>query len=554
MSRALASQLSYQLSAVSRQWKSFYAPRLTLDAQRSTRLTPRYPECYVSHEMEKAHAVEMLGITKQFPGVLANDKVDFRTAWGEVHALIGENGAGKTTLMNILYGLHHPDSGEIRVSGQTVEIVTPRDAIAQGIGMVHQHFMLVPAFTALENIILGAEPTKQGRTDYHSAEAKVRDICERFSLHVDLKLKVADLSVSAQQKVEILKALYRNARILILDEPTSVLAPQEAESLFDMLRRMASEGMCIILISHKLQDVMSYSDRVTVLRQGKSIVCMETAYTNPEELAKLMVGTKMKAVSQEGRTPSEGPPILTVRDLSIIRDSGVPAVDSISFEVHPGEILGIAGVDGNGQRELAEALVGLRKSSGGILLEGRELLGLDVQRRLQAGIAYVPEDRRFAMIFDCSVQENAVLGMHRGFARRGMLNLDAIRAHASALIERFDVRTSGTGTAARHLSGGNQQKLVLGRALCREPRLLIACQPTRGLDVNAASEVHRHLLAECGRGAGVLLISYDLDEILSLSDRILVMYQGRVAGILSRGEANRENVGALMVGAAASER
>jgi len=535
----------------------------------------------------------MLEITKRFPGVLANDEVDFSARWGELHALIGENGAGKTTLMNVLYGLHPPGAGEIKVSGQPVEISTPRDAIALGIGMVHQQFMLVRAFTALENIILGREPVKLGRTDYRLAEEKVRGICDRFGLQVDLSAKVADLSVSSQQKVEILKALYRDARILILDEPTSVLAPREAESLFEMLRRLTGEGMCVILISHKLRDVMDHSDRVTVLRRGRSVACMETTSTSAETLARLMVGEDTEAEDRPSIRPSTdsgllgigrnlpepacpGPgqlgigrnrpgsdypecpqgvtrgreKVLAVQDLSAAGDSGAPAVDALSFEVSAGEILGVAGVDGNGQRELAEALIGLRKSSGSIILDGREIHGDSVRRRLHAGIAYIPEDRRFAVVPEDSIRDNAILGMQHdeAFARHGVLNAASARECASTLIADFDVRAVGPEMPVEFLSGGNQQKLVLGRSLYRKPRLLIACQPTRGLDVNAAAEVHRHLVAECARGAGILLISYDLDEILALSDRILVMYHGRSAGILSREEATRESVGALMLG------
>ena len=491
----------------------------------------------------------MLSITKRFPGVPANDQVDFAARWGELHALIGENGAGKSTLMNSLYGMHRPDSGEIRVSGQPAGIASPRDAIALGIGMVHQRFMLVPAFTALENIILGAEPVKAGRTDYRAAERKVRETCERFQLKVDLRAKVADLSVSSRQKVEILKALYRNARILILDEPTSVLAPQEAESLFEMLRRMTADGMCVILISHKLRDVMSYADRVTVLRQGRSVADLETASTNPEELTRLMVGAEIPHPAPSDRVIGDTT-VLVVRNLSARGDSGLPAVDSVSFDLRSGEVLGVAGVDGNGQRELAEALIGLRRAAGSMSLEGKDLSRKSVRERLASGLAYVPEDRRFAVVPEDSLLSNSILGMHRdrSFARHGMLSAQATRTHATDIIARYDVRASGSEMPVRFLSGGNQQKFVLGRALCREPRVLIACQPTCGLDVNAAAEIHRHLLAECACGAGVLLVSYDLDEILSLSDRILVMYQGRVAGILMREEANRENVGALMMG------
>ena len=497
-------------------------------------------------------AVEMSGIVKRFPGVTANDEAGFSVKWGEVHALIGENGAGKTTLMNILYGLLHADSGEIKVFGKPVHITTARQAIGLGIGMVHQRFMLVQAFTALENIILGAEPVKIGRTDYELAKRKVKELCTRFQLDVALNARVGDLSVSSQQKVEILKALYRNARILILDEPTSVLAPQEAESLFRMLRGMASEGMCIILISHRLQEVMTYSDRVTVLRQGKSVACKKTASTTPDELARLMVGSSARETAWKTRTTSTlEPSVLEVEDLTVMGDSGVRAVDSISLGVSRGKIVGIAGVDGNGQRELVEALVGLRPAMGSARLGRLQLLGLTTRQRLDAGIAYIPEDRRFSLIPDACIEDNSILGRHwtRSFSRLGVLKKTAVRSYADDLISKFDIRGGSHDLPVRFLSGGNQQKLVLGRALSREPELLIACQPTRGLDVNATGEVHDRLRAECARGAGVLLISYDLDEILELSDRIIVMFKGGIAGTIRGQEADREVIGGLMVGA-----
>lgn len=494
----------------------------------------------------------MLGITKRFPGVTANDRVDFSARWGELHALIGENGAGKTTLMNALYGLHALDAGEIRISGEPARITSSKDAIALGIGMVHQHFMLVEAFTALENIILGATPTRLGRTDYLRAETEVSEVRQRFGLAVDLRAKVADLSVSSQQKVEILKALYRRARILILDEPTSVLAPQEAESLFEMLRRMTAEGMCVILISHRLRDVMGYSDRVTILRNGKSVACMDTASTTADELAGLMVGGQSEHEAPVERAASkESGPVLTVRDLSVEGRSGIRAVDSIAFEVRRGEIMGVAGVDGNGQRELAEALIGQRRASGRVSLDGREILGMTVRERLDAGIAYVPEDRGFALVPDDSLSDNSILGLHtrKPFSARGILHPESAREHASNLVAEFDIRAKGIESPVRFLSGGNQQKLVLGRSLYRSPKLLVACQPTRGLDVHASAEIHSRLLAERARGAGILLISYDLDEILALSDRIMVMYRGQPAGIMSAAEATRESIGALMMGA-----
>ncbi len=521
--------------------------------------------------METLPAVEMRRITKSFPGVLANDGIDFAIDFGEVHALVGENGAGKSTLMSILYGMHHPDSGEIRLSGQSVEIRSPRDAIDHGIGMVHQQFMLVPAFTALENMILGAEPARLGRTDYRAANERASRIRDRFGLGVDLGVRVADLSVSAQQKTEILKSLYREVRILILDEPTSVLTPKESDSLFAMLRGMAESGMCVIVITHKLAEVIEHSDRVTVLRQGRQIASMETSRTTADDLARLMIGERITSPPSLGMEldsiPSRadrdgvqlhpqrwggGRGMLSVSNLTVLGDKGLPAIDGVSFDVRAGEILGVAGVDGNGQRELAEALIGLRRSTGGIRLDGKDLARLPVRRRLDAGIAYIPEDpRRDALVDGYSIEENAILGAHRRrpFANWGMLDLSAARDNSIDLIERFDVKSSGPEMPAEFLSGGNQQKLVLGRALSGNPRLLIACQPTRGLDVGATGDVYSRLMEARSQGMGILLISYDLDEVLSLSDRVMVMFQGRIVGIVDRANADRETIGSMMLGA-----
>lgn len=502
-------------------------------------------------EMEDP-AVDMLHITKQFPGVLANDRVCFSARRGELHAIVGENGAGKTTLMNILYGLHRPDSGEIRVFGKPVQILSPLDAIALRIGMVHQHFTLVPALTTLENVILGAEPVRFGRTDYARAEKKVAEICRRFGLDVDLRSPAGQASVSSQQKAEILKALYRDAQILILDEPTSVLAPQESESLFRMLRDMVSQGMCVILISHKLQDVTTYADRITVLRRGRSVACVAADATTPDELARLMVGDDSSCVATERVARAGGTtPLLKVCDLSVLGDRRMPAVRNATFEIHAGEILGVAGVDGNGQRELVEALVGLRPAAGRVILDGEDILRLSVRRRLERGLAFVPEDRSAALILEDPIDRNSILGMHRDrpFSRLGMLSLQAMTLHATTLVEAYGIRAPGIRTPVKFLSGGNQQKLVLGRALSRHPRLLIACQPTRGLDVRAASEIHSRLLDACAHDAGVLLVSHDLDELLALCDRVMVMFMGRVMGILPRDMATRENLGVLMLGA-----
>ncbi|MHB1000094.1 MAG: ABC transporter ATP-binding protein [Armatimonadota bacterium] len=502
----------------------------------------------------QASAVEMVDITKSFPGILANDRVRFSAGWGEVHALIGENGAGKSTLMKVLYGMYKPDSGEIRVDGKTTVIASPHDAINLGIGMVHQKFMLVQAFTALENIILGMEPSRKGRIDYRSAESAIRDICTKLNLEIDLNSKVCDLSVSSQQKIEILKALYRRAHILILDEPSSILAPQEAENLFLMLRKMAREGMCVILISHKLSDVMKYTDRVTVMRQGRSIDSMRTGTTSAGQLARMMVGADTAEVYAGDRaSTADHLPVLAVRDLVVTDNAGKRVVDSADFNIYSGEILGVAGVDGNGQRELAEALAGLRKASGSIRFGETELAGLSVRERLDCGIAYIPEDPVHAVVPDFTITENSILGSHGHppFVSKGMIDGRAAESHAEEIIGEFNVKASGTDMPVRLLSGGNQQKLVLGRTLTRKPKLIIASQPTRGLDINAAADIHRRLLdaASPESGTGILLISYDLDEILAVSDRIMVMYKGRIVRILDRDQADRETIGALMLGA-----
>jgi len=525
------------------------SPRLIFSL--SDGVDKRVVGCYVSVVCAmRQDAVEMRSITKRFPGVLANDRVDFVASCGEVHAIVGENGAGKTTLMNVLYGLHHPDSGEIRVFGQQVRILSPRTAIGLGIGMVHQHFMLIPAFTALENIILGQEPVALMLTDYAKAENQLSDLCERVGLQVDLHARVADLSVSSQQKVEIVKALFRGARILILDEPTSVLAPSEAESLLMMLRRLADEGMCIILISHKLGEVMDYSDRVTVLRQGRSVACLETRKTSREELARLMIGQEKEPTTCP---PSArvGRPVLRVSNLHVVGKNGVVAVIGVCFDLRAGEIVGIAGVDGNGQRELVEALVGLRFGKGSIFLNDIDISHMSVRRRLDAGLSYIPEDRRFALIPDNRIEENIILGLHRlpPFSHFGLLREDAARRFAERLIEEYEIRAAGPRMVTRLLSGGNQQKLVLARALHCRPKVLVACQPTRGLDVGSTAQVHQRIIEARDLGAGILLVSFDLDETLLLSDRVMVMFRGRIVRVLTRQEADREKVGRLMLGA-----
>lgn len=502
--------------------------------------------------MPDSYAVEMLNITKRFPGVLANDGVDFRASWGEIHALIGENGAGKSTLMKALYGIYRPDSGVIRIDGKPASITSPRDAIRHGIGMVHQKFMLALAFTALENIILGQEPTGAGRIDYRAAEANVMDICIRMGLSINLRSRMSDMSVSSMQKVEILKALYRGARILILDEPTSILAPQEAERLFMMLRRMASESMCIILISHKLSDVMAYSHSVTVLRNGKLEASVRTLAVTPDGLARHMIGADARvAVTSAPMPMDEKSPILEVRGLCVKGASGNVAVDSAGFDIRPGDILGVAGVDGNGQQELVEALMGLRMSTGSIVYDGQDMARTSVAGRIDSGMSYIPENPESAVVPDFTLAENVMLGYHRDkpFCTMGIMNPRAAARHAETIISGYDISATGIDMHARFMSGGSQQKLIIGRALESKPRLLILSQPTRGLDVSATADVHRRLLNAAASGAGIFMISYDLDEILAISARIMVMYEGRIAKIMNRSEATKESIGAYMVGA-----
>lgn len=503
--------------------------------------------------MGEGAMVEMRGITKRFPGVTANAGVDFTAFGGELHALVGENGAGKTTLMRTLYGMHAPDSGEIRLFGNPVRISSPRDAISHGIGMVHQRFMLVPALTVLDNLILGDEPATFGRTDYRSARVRMTELCERFDFQLDPSTRVDGLSASGQQKLEILKALYRGARILILDEPTSVLSPQEADGLFRVLHRMAGEGMCVILISHKLRDVIAHSAKVTVLRQGRSIASCPTSETDADALAALMVGSRAKATEVDRRGVNlSGEVLLAIGGLRVRSGHGLPAVDDVDLDVRRGEIVGIAGVDGNGQRELAEAIVGLRASSGSVRLGSTEVGGMTVRRRLESGIAYIPESHSTAFAQDFPLTDNAILGRHRSaeFAHAGVTRPRAIREFAAEVVADYGVRAAGLETPVRSLSGGNQQKLVLGRTLSGCPNLLVACQPTQGLDVASSAEVHNRVVECAQSGAGVILVSHDLDEIMELSDRIVVMFKGRIAGTLSRAEATRERIGALMMGAA----
>jgi simple sugar transport system ATP-binding protein len=478
--------------------------------------------------------LELDGITKRFPGVLANDHIDFDLRPHEVHALLGENGAGKSTLMNILYGLYSADEGEIRINGRPVRFHSSKDAIEAGIGMVHQHFMLIPVMTVAENIVLANEPIQAGvLLDRQAAADSVREIAGRFKFAIDPSARIENISVGQQQRVEILKALYRRADILILDEPTAVLTPQEASELFVILRQLREGGMSIIFITHKLNEVLEIADRITVLRRGRKIDTIAREGATEEGLARLMVGREvLLRVEKEPAHASE--PLLEVTDLHVRDDRELEAVRGVSFSVRAGEIVGLAGIDGNGQNELIDALTGLRKpQSGSIRVAGRELAGASARELLDAGVGHVPVDRhRHGLVLDFTLAENLALHdyRHTPSSRLGWLFPNRLVARARRLLTEFDVRGGFAQTRAGALSGGNQQKLVLAREIDRDPKVLVAGQPTRGLDVGAIEFVHRRLVAERDEGRAILLVSLELEEILSLSDRILVMYEGRIVG------------------------
>ena len=503
-------------------------------------------------------AVEMRGIVKIFPGVVANDHVDLEVRQGEILALVGENGAGKSTLMNILYGLIPADAGQIIIEGKPVQMHGPRDAIQHGIGMVHQHFMLIPVFTVGENVVLGNEPVRPGDFyDYAKARAAINDLTRRYGLALDPDARVEDLPVGLQQRVEIVKVLYRGAKILILDEPTGVLTPPEALELFGVLRGLVQSGKTIIFISHKLKEVLEISDRITVMRRGKVVGHLITKDTDEQEIARLMVGRDV-LLRVEKTEAKPGPIALRVDNLSANSDQGLPALRGVSFELHKGEILGIAGVEGNGQSELVETLAGTRRSSGGhVFLGDREVSNLSADTIRVAGVSHIPEDRRGAgLVLNYSVADNLILGRQRTavFAWDGLiLRLKAIFNWAQRLIQEFDIRTPSSTTPARTLSGGNQQKIIIAREMATEPRVLLAAQPTRGVDIGAIEFIHRRLIAERDGGAAILLVSAELDEVRSLSDRIAVMYEGRIVSV-EPPDAPEERLGLLMTGGGSGDR
>jgi len=494
--------------------------------------------------------LEMRGIRKEFPGIVANDDVSLDVLRGEVHALLGENGAGKSTLMNILYGLYHPDAGEIRVHGKTVSFSSARDAIQAGIGMVHQHFMLIPVMTVAENIVLGVEPRTGLLLDEDGAVERVRELSRQFGLVVDPTALVSAITVGQEQRVEILKALYRGADLLILDEPTAVLTPQEAGELFEIIRSLRADGKSIIFISHKLNEVLEIADRITVLRRGKKIQTVPREGATEESLARAMVGREvLLRVDKAPATP--GDVLLEVRDLHVLDDRGIEKVRGVSFQVRAGEIVGIAGVDGNGQTELIDAITGLRRAaSGTIVVAGQEIADPSARRMLDAGVGHIPEDRqRRGLVLEFSIAENIELHDYAKapVAKWGWLHPSRMVALARRLIKEFDVRGGGPLTRAGGLSGGNQQKLVAAREIARDPKVLIAAQPTRGLDVGAIEYLHRRIVAERDEGRAVLLVSLELDEVMSLSDRILVVYEGEIVGE-HVGEVSEEEIGLEMLG------
>jgi simple sugar transport system ATP-binding protein len=495
--------------------------------------------------------LRMKDITKRFPGIVANNRVTLEVRAGEIHALLGENGAGKTTLMNVLYGLYQAEEGQIFIRGEETRVTSPGQAMELGIGMVHQHFMLVPVLTVAENIVLGLPPGRGPWLDLAGAEGSIRALSEKSGLYVDPGAKVWQLPVGVQQRVEILKFLYRGVDILILDEPTAVLTPDEVSRFFKVLEALKSQGVTIILITHKLKEVMAASDRVTVMRNGSAVATMTTSSTNPKELARLMVGRDVVfRVTKQRRPP--GPPVLEVENLHVQDDRDLPALRGPSLSVRQGEILGIAGVSGNGQSELAQAICGVRPvKAGSIAVAGNEITSLSVSQIIQAGVAHIPADRQAAgSIADFTLAENTVLSIidTPPFSRRGILDWATIRGYGEHLLRDFDVKSSGVESLSKWLSGGNLQKLVLARELARSPRLLIAEQPTRGLDVAAIEYVHNRLLQERERGAAILLISTDLDEIMTLSDRIAVIYEGQIVGIVRQEEADIHEIALLMTG------
>lgn len=495
--------------------------------------------------------LKMKGVTKRFPGVLANDQVDFDVYAGEVHTLLGENGAGKSTLMKILYGLYQHDEGEILLHGKPVNFTSPANAIAHGIGMIHQHFMLVPTLTVVENVALGLKSTRGFLTDLNQVAKRITELSETFGLHVSPYEYVWQLSVGERQRVEIIKALYRDAEILILDEPTAVLTPSEVDDIFVIFRRLADDGRGLIFISHKLQEVLTLSDRITVLRHGRVTGDTTPAESDRHDLAQMMVGREVKLAPDKKGIKAENA-VLTVKDLYVKGDRGSHAVQGVSLEVKAGEILGIAGISGNGQPELAEAIAGLRApTSGQVIIDGQDTTQLRPDQIRNAGLSYVPEERmKDGVIGEFDVKENMILLNHNQppFSKRGFLDFKHICNHCERLVAEYTVKTPSIDTATKNLSGGNIQKLIMARELSADPKVLLASQPTRGVDIGAAEYIHERIADQRERGTASIVISEDLDEVLALSDRIAVMFEGKIMGVVNREDATRNSIGLMMTG------
>lgn len=500
------------------------------------------------------YVIEMLGIRKEFPGIVANDNITLQLKQGEIHALLGENGAGKSTLMSMLFGMYQPDKGEIKLNGKEVKITNPNIATALGIGMVHQHFKLVHNFTTTENIILGIEPKRYGglTMNIESAAKRVSELSAKYGLNIDPYAKIEDISVGMQQRVEIMKMLYRDANILIFDEPTAVLTPQEIDDLMDIMRGLIKEGKSIIIITHKLKEIKAVADRCTVIRRGKYIGTVDVKTTSESDMAKMMVGRNVSfKVDKEPASPKET--ILRVDNLSVLNNKKVLGLKNFNIDIRAGEILGIAGVEGNGQTELVEAITGLRKiESGEIFLKDKNITHFSIGERIENGIAHIPEDRqKRGLVLDYTVEENMILERYNKppFAKGGILNFPAISEYAKKIVDAFDVRAGqGASTPARSLSGGNQQKAIIGREIELNPDLLIAVQPTRGLDVGSIEYIHKRLIEQRDKGKAVLLVSLELDEILNVSDRIAVVNNGELIGVVDASNTNENEIGLMMAG------
>ena len=504
------------------------------------------------------YIIEMLNIRKEFPGIVANDNITLQVKPGEIHALLGENGAGKSTLMSVLFGLYQPEAGEIKVKGKKVNIYNPNIANKLGIGMVHQHFKLVHNFTVTENIILGQEPTEIGRITIDKAAKKIEGLSKQYGLEVDPYAKIEDITVGMQQRVEILKMLYRDAEILIFDEPTAALTPQEITELIDIMKRLVKEGKSIILITHKLKEIKAVADRCTIIRRGKYIDTVEVEGTREEELASLMVGREVSfKVEKDEANPQDN--VLNIKDLVVKDSRGLKAVEGLNLQIRAGEIYGIAGVDGNGQTELLEAISGLRPiESGEIQLLGKDITNMAIRKRTEMGIGHIPQDRhKHGLVLDFKLAENMVLQTYykSPYSKNGLLNEEVVNHKAEELINEFDVRSGqGVKTKARSMSGGNQQKAIIAREVDRSPALLIAGQPTRGLDVGAIEFIHKKLIEERDKGRAVLLVSLELDEVMNLSDRIGVIFEGKIIGEVMAEEATENKLGLMMAGSTSDKK